>query len=262
MPLLLLGPLWAAKAQQIKVFHSDNLPRPDTVLVYLPQGPAPEDGFPVVFMLHGWQADHRYLPRLLDAQALADAHRMALVFPDGLYDSWYLDSPRDSGLRFQRFFMEELLPWVDAHLPVDSSARFASGLSMGGHGAMSLALNHPWAFRAAASSSGVMDLAASSQRDNSLARLLGPYASHREDFERHSALGLLARRPGLDLPLYLDCGALDPLLPCNLAFVELCRQMGVEARWVLAPEARHDHRHWRQALPLHLAFFEEVLRGE
>lgn len=75
--------------------------------------------------------------------------------PDGA-NSWYWDSPLDPASQFETFVAQELPDWIDArYLTIPSrEGRAVTGLSMGGHGALWVALRHKDRFGAAGSTSG------------------------------------------------------------------------------------------------------------
>jgi len=91
-------------------------------------------------------------------QALAAQYGLVIVTPDGDPGGWYVDSARVEGANIQSYLLKELVPDVDHRLPV-SSYRAVSGLSMGGNGAIALALKQPGTFHAVSSLSGVVELA-------------------------------------------------------------------------------------------------------
>jgi endo-1,4-beta-xylanase len=78
------------------------------------------------------------------------------VFPNGGM-SWYRDHP-DTGINVESMIIDELVPLIDASyrtLPQRES-RVIAGYSMGGGGAVHLALKHPDLFSAAASWAGAL----------------------------------------------------------------------------------------------------------
>lgn len=101
------------------------------------------------------------------AQRYAAQHGLALIAPDtsargaqvaGETDSWdfgvgagfYLDAtqaPWSRHYRMESYITQELLPLLATHLPIDAARMGITGHSMGGHGALSLALKHPGLFQ-------------------------------------------------------------------------------------------------------------------
>ncbi len=127
--------------------------------LYLPEGYGGprEQRYPVLYLLHGHGADHRYwLDRIgiaatLDALiAAAEIRPLVVVMPDG-GTSWYVDSaarggPGDHATAIAR----DLVDNVDATVTTvaERAGRAVAGLSMGGFGALHLAFDRPERFGA------------------------------------------------------------------------------------------------------------------
>ena len=112
-----------------------------------------------LFLLHGLSDDHSAWSRYTSIERYAAARDLAVVMPDG-GRSFYTDAL--NGFRYWSFISEEL-PSVAAEmfpLSLDYGDCFAAGLSMGGYGALKLAMRHPERFAAAVALSPVVDLQA------------------------------------------------------------------------------------------------------
>ena len=96
----------------------------------------------------------------LAEKAMADTYGVIIVMPDGGFDSWYYDSPVEPTYRYETFVARELVEYIDSHYrtKAEPSARAIAGLSMGGHGALYLAIRHQNVFGAAGSLSGGVDI--------------------------------------------------------------------------------------------------------
>jgi S-formylglutathione hydrolase FrmB len=101
--------------------------------------------FPTVYLLHGF-SDHydtwiKTVPAIKD---YADRLQLILVCPDGGYSSWYFDSPVDTSYKYETHISREVVTYIDVHYRTipDRNHRAIAGLSMGGHGALFLALRH------------------------------------------------------------------------------------------------------------------------
>ena len=134
--------------------------------VYLP--PAAEQGpVPVLFFLAGLTCTEETFMIKAGAQRFAAEHGIMLVAPDtsprgagvpGEDDGWdfgtgagfYLDAtqePWSKHYRMESYVTQELFGLVTNELPGDASRVGIFGHSMGGHGALVLALRHPQLFR-------------------------------------------------------------------------------------------------------------------
>lgn len=134
--------------------------------LYLPDAYAgPDASLPVLYLLHGLGGTARdwieagRLEATLDGLIAADEVPPMLVVMPGAGDGWYVDNPDPGGVgRVATALLEDLIPAVEGRWATGTErrARAIVGLSMGGWGAMRLALDRPDLFVAAASLSGAL----------------------------------------------------------------------------------------------------------
>ena len=131
------------------------------VVVYLPPGYHASPGlrYPVVYLLHGFDGDGRQflappfsLPSALDSLLAAGAiEPMIVVLPDGRNRSAgsFFANTRAMG-RWGDFVAREVVEWVDGEYRTvaEREGRGIAGWSMGGFGALALAMDHPDVFGA------------------------------------------------------------------------------------------------------------------
>lgn len=128
----------------------------------LPDGYAEGDQrYPVIYFLHGYGGDETSdgagISKIAKALASRENAPAAIcVFPNG-GKSAYRDNP-ESGVMVETMICEELIPHIDQTYRTLShrNSRAIAGFSMGGNGAVRLALIHPELFGAAASWAGSM----------------------------------------------------------------------------------------------------------
>jgi S-formylglutathione hydrolase FrmB len=154
----------ASTLEEIAV-PSAALGRALTVSIYRPDGPAPTAGWPVLYLLHGLNGGNRDWSLLGGVQATLDrliaAHRVRpvlVVMPDA-GNSWYVDSAAVGGPgNYQTAILDDLPRAIEQKYPVERAraGRAIAGLSMGGFGALRLALIRPDRYAAAASLSGAI----------------------------------------------------------------------------------------------------------
>ena len=153
------------------------------VIIYLPPGYDQGGNFPVVYLLHGYTGNARtfasnaytglYWPAesdfpeggiysLLDDLIIAgDLKEMIVVMPDAsnMYGgSWYTNSELTGN--YEDYIVEDLVSYIDSNYRTIPSrdSRAIVGHSMGGYGAMKLAMKHPDVFGAVASHGGALYL--------------------------------------------------------------------------------------------------------
>jgi S-formylglutathione hydrolase FrmB/N-acetylneuraminic acid mutarotase len=148
-------------------FYSISLGMERNVQVYLPEEYNEQDSvrYPVIYFLHGATMDHTYYKNLLGIlNTLIDEGQIApviIVKPDGSVGPWAGSFYTNSELygNFEDYIVNDLSEYIDANYKTTASRnkRAIMGHSMGGYGAMKIALKHPDKYCAVASHSGPLD---------------------------------------------------------------------------------------------------------
>ena len=259
--LCCLGAL-VAEAGQVEdvAVHSESMGRELHNLVMLPEGYDGERSYPVVYLLHGhgmkyseWLRVQRELPQL------ADQHGLILVCPDGA-NSWYWDSPLNPAMRYETYVSAELPAYIRTHYRTidDKRARAVTGLSMGGHGALWLAIRHQDVFGACGSMSGGVDIRPFPNRWN-IADSIGRYEDAPERWAAHTVMTQLHLiRPGL--AMIIDCGTEDFFYEVNEQLHRELLERKIPHDYISRPGA-HNSRYWRHAIYYQLLFFADYFRS-
>ena len=213
--------------------------------------------YPVVYLLHGAGGDHTsWLKVRPDLPRMADAKGMIFVTPS-VRNSWYLDSPADSAYRYETFMTKELVAYIDsAYLTIPQrSARAISGLSMGGHGALFLAMRHKELYGACGSMSGGVDFRPFPQNWG-LPNVLGEMAKNKKKWDEHVAVSQIDRIGNGDLEIIIDCGEQDFFLEVNKELHQRLLGRGIAHDFITRPGA-HNAKYWGNAIDYQLLFFEK-----
>lgn len=244
------------------VFNTDFLVDPDTVIIFTPDDYDNNDNYPLYFLLHGWSGNYSYWHKLIDCQKYANQHNAIIVCPDGLYDSWYINSPVNKKSQFESFFFEELFPGIAKDYSVDESNIFITGLSMGGHGALYLFLKHPELFKSAGSMSGVLDLIQVT-KGLGVEELLGIKDAKREDsiFNPFSVAANIEKIKESGKPIIFSCGVDDKYYKVNKEFRQLCDQFEIDATYIADP-GDHNAAYWKKAIDYHFLFFKQTIKNQ
>lgn len=217
------------------------------------------DPYPVLYLLHGYSGNYTgwlsEAPQLLES---VDALQMIVVCPDGGYDSWYLDSPVDSTVRYATHIALELVDFIDFyyHTRREAAGRAITGLSMGGHGALTLAISNPERFGAAGSMAGGLDLRPFRQSNWDLEGVLGDPNKHWENWERASVVNMVPRLSLGKPELIIDCGLGDFFLQTNR---DMHRRL-IEANFphdYTERSGEHNSGYWSSAVDYQLLFFHK-----
>jgi len=236
---------------------TELLATPMKVTVITPDS-SEKRGFPSVYLLNGYDGDYRQwtnqtAPGILGS--LADLYGMVLVMPDGR-NSWYWNAPNDPKMQMESFIISELVPYIDSHFPTIpfASKRAITGLSMGGHGALWLAIRYPDVFKNAGSMSGNVNVAAFHNRWN-MSEILGPYQQNPTLWKQHSVAGQLPRMKAAGLNIIFDCGTDDFFNDINVALHEQMLKYKIPHDYTSRP-GRHSHAYWANSIRYHLLFFD------
>ncbi len=214
--------------------------------VYMP--PTAKNGaVPAVMYLSGLTCNEETFPIKAGAQRVASELGLALIAPDtsprgtevaGQADSWdfgvaagfYLDatqSPWAQHWRMESYLMQGLLVQIGEQLPVDTQRLGIMGHSMGGQGALTLALRHEDAFK---SLSALAPICAPTQCPWGRKAFSGYLGSDENQWKQHDATELMLARGKALLPhsILIDQGLADKFLNEQLhphLFEAACQQV-------------------------------------
>ena len=248
-----------------------------TVGVYLPpqveQGPCP-----VLYWLSGLTCTEQNFITKAGAQRYAAEHGIILVAPDtsprgedvadaegydlGKGAGFYVNAtqaPWASHYRMYDYIVDELPAWVEAD-PMASDRRAISGHSMGGHGALTIALKNPGRYRSVSAFSPIVAPTQVPWGQKAFAAYLG---DDREAWKAWDTVELVrqAREP---LPLLVDQGDADEFLQGQLK-PELLQAAAAEAGHplTLRMQPGYDHSYYFIAsfIGEHLAFHAQQLKS-
>jgi len=242
---------------EITAINSEYTPYPDTVLIVTPENHTNNKSLPLVILLHGWDGNYNQWNSIVNLQEYADAYNFIIACPDGFYDSWYLNNPLKPDTQFEDFFWNEFIPYLTKTYSIDTNNIFISGLSMGGHGAISFFLKEPEFFKSAGSTSGILDLTFFPDRW-SIKTGIGSIKDYPDVWKNNSAHYLLDSLNDFQKKIIIDCGTEDFAYPVNLNFVKKCYDLGIDAKFI-SIQGDHNRAHWSKMIAKHLEFFYQQL---
>ena len=196
--------------------------------VYLP--PAAETGsVPVVYWLSGLTCTDQNFVTKAGAQRIASELGLAIVCPDtsprgdgvaddpdgswdfGLGAGFYLNAtqaPYAQHYQMYDYVVKELFELVGHELPVDNNRASISGHSMGGHGALTIALKNPKQYRSVSAFAPIAAPTQCAWGEKAFSHYLG---GDRETWEQYDA-SLLLKHASHKLPMLIDQGSSDEFL--------------------------------------------------
>jgi S-formylglutathione hydrolase len=229
--------------------------------VYAPPQAAHEK-VPVVLYLAGLTCTQETFPIKAGAQRVATELGLMLLAPDtsprdtgfeGATGDWefgegagfYLDatqSPWSSRFRMETYVVEELPALIATRFPADFDRCGIMGHSMGGHGALTLALRHPDRYRSVSAFAPIVAPGQVPWGLKAFPRYLGDV---RQAWKAHDAFELVRSGRRFDGTILIDQGDADQFLCGQLRpelFVDACRAAGQPLQFRLQPG--YDHSYW------------------
>ena len=216
--------------QDVYEHASDTLACTMRFAAYLPPQAAAGAKLPVLYWLSGLTCTEQNFITKAGAQRYAAEHGIVIVAPDtsprgdGVADAngydlgqgagFYLDAtqaPWSAHYRMHEYVVNELPALVEAQLPVND-ARAISGHSMGGHGALVIALRNPGRYRSVSAFSPIVAPTRVPWGEKAFSAYLG---DDRAAWTQYDACELVARAQE-KLPLLVDQGAADEFLDTQL----------------------------------------------
>jgi len=206
-----------------------------------------------VYLLHGGGGGFRDWTNYSDVARFAESG-LFLVMPEG-NSSYYTNSVAQPEDRYEDYIMKDLISDVESRFPVATgrSNRAIVGVSMGGFGAVKIALKHPESFAFVGGISSAIDVPRRSfsikrwQQSRHYTAIFGPAGS---PTRRENDPFVLARSASLETAPYffLTCGEQEGLLPANREFAELLAQRHLKFEFHTMAGG-HNWNQWNAWLP-------------
>ncbi|WP_461789034.1 alpha/beta hydrolase [Pedobacter sp.] len=246
-----------ANAQEQLIYNSKFLSKPDTVWVFKPQNRPQTETLPMIFLLHGYGGSYKQWHTIMDAQKYANEYGFIIVCPDGLYQSWYINSPVKKDWQYESFFFDELFPDMLKRFKPDEKKIMISGLSMGGHGALYFFIKRPDLFMSAGSTSGGVQLTDAFGKYG-LGDLLGNPPKEDELWKRYAVINNIDKLAAVNKPFIFDCGAADFFYQSNNELKQKCDQLKLKATYISQPGA-HNKAYWAKSIKQQFDYFNRLL---
>lgn len=216
---------------------------------------------PVLYYLAGLTCTEETATIKAGAQRLAAQFGLVLVMPDtsprdtgieGATGDWefgegagfYVDAtqaPYVGRFNMHRYVVEELPALVARHFPVDTARSSIFGHSMGGHGALTIALRYPERYRSVSAFAPIVAPSQVPWGQKALPRYLGDNPSAWADYDACE----LVRRQTFPGTILIDQGEADKFLEAQLKpelFDQACAEAGQPL--LLRRHPGYDHSYW------------------
>lgn len=216
---------------------------------------------PVLYFLAGLTCNEETAAIKAGAQRVAAELGLVLVMPDtsprdtgidgatgdwefGEGASFYVDAteaPWSSRFNMYRYVVEELPALIASQFPVDEARCGIFGHSMGGHGALVLALHNPTKYHSVSAFSPVVAPSLVPWGQKAFPRLLGDDTAPWADYDACELVG----RQTIGTTILIDQGEADPFLEKQLKpelFDQACAEAGQSL--ILRRHPGYDHSYW------------------
>lgn len=245
--------------QQLRYKHqSASLSCEMTFSIYLPPQ-ANNSPVPVLYWLSGLTCTDENFVQKAGAQQYAAEHGIAIVCPDtsprgegvaddpdcaydmGLGAGFYVNAtqqPWAEHYQMYSYVVDELPALIAAEFPVDSQRAAISGHSMGGHGALTIALKNPGRFKSVSAFAPICSPLNCPWGDKTLSNYLG---DNREDWKQYDTVELV-KQSAVQLPVLIDQGEGDDFLAEQLK-IELLTRASEAAEFPMQIRLQPDYDH-------------------
>ena len=265
--------------QQLRYKHQSAVLNCEmTFSIYLPpqasQGPVP-----VLYWLSGLTCTDENFVQKAGAQQHAAEHGIAVVCPDtsprgesvaddpdaaydmGLGAGFYVNAtqqPWAEHYQMYSYVVDELPALINAQFPVDGQRAAVSGHSMGGHGALSIALKNPGQFKSVSAFSPICSPLNCPWGHKTLGNYLG---ADRDSWAQYDTVALVAEASE-HLPVLVDQGEADNFLDEQLKtplLIEAAKRAGFPMDIRMQPEYDHSYFFIATFIEEHMAFHARAL---
>lgn len=241
-------------------YFSPSLQKQTACNVIIPEVPGFSGPYAVFYLLHGLSDDYTMWQRRTSIGRYAQMLPLMIVMPDG-GRGFYCDAAE--GFAYESAIVQDTIGFIDRtfNTQAERGGRAIGGLSMGGYGAIKLALQHPDSFVSTNGHSGAYGFAHGAWRDQQaeFTRIIGPNSLGGKDDVFALAASFAGRRDGVKAPaLRIDCGTDDFLLDQNRDFHAHLQKVGIAHEYAEFP-GTHDWSYWDKHVQSALRFHAKHL---
>ena len=247
-----------------------------TFAVYVPRH-EPGVKLPVLWYLSGLTCTHANVTEKGEYRAACAEHGIVFVAPDtsprgeGIPDAegydfgqgagFYVDAteaPWAANFRMRSYIERELPDLIAGEFPVDMRRQGITGHSMGGHGALTIALRNPGRFRSVSAFAPIVSPLNCPWGEKALGGYLGPDNAAWREYDACALIDDGARLPDL----LVDQGTADNFLEGQLKphlLQEACDRAGIEATIRMQPGYDHSYYFISSFMADHVAWHADRL---
>ncbi|WP_392562427.1 alpha/beta hydrolase family protein [Orbus sturtevantii] len=218
-----------------------------------------DNNYPTIYVLHGWSGNYQDWLKNSNIATLADQYQLILIMPDGNYDKWYIDSPIDKNSQFETYISSEVVNAIDKEFRTIASkkARAITGLSMGGFGALNIALNHQNQFGAVGSMSGGVD-PRSFAKNWGLINVFGDPIDNANFWHDKAIINNAHHFIFSGIKVIIDCGVDDFFINTNRQLHKKLLELKIPHDYI-ERDGGHTWNYWNNAIKYQIQFLSNAL---
>lgn len=214
-------------------FNSAVLELKTQLEIIIPDNIKENEKIKVLYLLHGYFGNQTDWIHLSAIERYISKYRVVVVMPS-VHNSYYTDMVY--GQKYFTYITEELPKFIENTLPVSKERddHYVCGLSMGGYGALKIALTYPKRYKMAASLSGALNLEhiqELSLNNGRTSQFEATFGNQPVKGTKHDLKFLITQMEKKDLEtlnLFIGCGTEDFLYEDNVDFVSFLKEHKVK----------------------------------
>jgi enterochelin esterase-like enzyme len=236
------------------------------------------DRYPCLYLLHGYGGNETSWLKRIAVNSILDSlilkktlPPVVVVMPYG-YNSYYINS-YDNECRYEDYFINELIPYIEKSYPVDTAKKMyaIAGMSMGGFGSVILTTKHPEQFgttiaiSAAVRNDDILKEMSSAKYCHFLAPIFGVQSQEEDRITQHwinnNPYHIIDSSNSTKLQStnwYVDCGQQDYLFDANVALHNHFTKYNINHVYQVHP-GEHNWDYWKKSFIRAMVYWGEIL---
>lgn len=239
---------------KIEKVKSEIMNKKIPITIILPKEYSEKEKYSVIYGLHGWGGSFRSFARAKNIKELADKYNVILVFPDGNWNSWYINSEKKKNSNYSTFISQEVVNYVDSKYSTikERNHRAIIGFSMGGFGAFYNGINYPNVFGNIGDISGGV-FVEKWKRKWGIHKVI-----NNEDYSKYNIIDNIGRlkENNFKTNIIIDVGNKDFFLEDNRELHKKLNELEIEHTYI-ERKGRHRKSYWVKSWEIMLEFFSQ-----
>ncbi|HBR2683771.1 TPA: hypothetical protein MYK01_002610 [Klebsiella variicola subsp. variicola] len=240
--------------------NSNNIDKKSYATIVLPDSYSKSNQrYSTIYLLHGWSGNDKDWTENSDVSVLADNYQVIIVMPDGNYDGWYINSPILSKSDYEKYIGNDVVSFMDKNFKTIpfKYGRAITGLSMGGFGALNIALNYPQKFGAVGSMSGGVD-PRDYPKNWGLEKVFGDPITNSKFWDDKAIINNAYQFINMGVYIFIDCGVGDFFIEPNRRLHQRLLELRINHTYLESPGG-HSWGYWDNAVKYQLLFMKNSL---